>query len=153
MTWLALTHSPDKVLAWMRRDEGSERHYASQFRMVFGLPLEEAWQQWIAFEHDFQQANLAQIRKHPITSHRKLVDRPLGSMSRVYFDEATGVLYGGFRMPGVSDHIGAVDTRDGSTAPAGRKSSGRCSTRSRRLRSTRPAALRSTPTTTSPCAT
>ena len=113
MTWLALNWSPDHVLKWMRRDEGSARHYASQFRLVFGVPLEDAWQQWIAFEHDFQRANLAEIRRFPVTPHRKLVDRPLGSISRIYFDETTGVLYGGFRTPGAPDQVGAVDTREG----------------------------------------
>jgi hypothetical protein len=114
MTWLALAWSPEHVLKWVRRDEGSARHYANQFRLVFGIPLEDAWQRWIAFEHEFQRANLAEIRRFPVTPHRRLVDRPLGSISRVYFDEATGVLYGGFRTPGAADHIGAADTRDGS---------------------------------------
>ena len=54
-TWLAYTYSPEKVVAWMRRDEGSKRYYADQFEHVFGLPLEQAWQDWIAFEHDFQR--------------------------------------------------------------------------------------------------
>jgi len=31
----------------------------------------------------------------------------------VYFDEVTGELYGGFRRPGFADHVGAVNTRDG----------------------------------------
>ena len=109
VTWLAYAHSPEKVLEWIRRDEESARHYAARFEQVFGMPLERAWQDWVAFEHEFQRTNLAEIRKHPITPHRKLVDRPLGSISRLHFDEATGTLYGGFRTPGVVDHIGAVD--------------------------------------------
>jgi hypothetical protein len=117
VTWLAYAYSPEQVVAWMRRDEGSERHYADQFQKVFGLPLEAAWQQWIAFEQDFQRANLAEIRKHPITPHRKLVDRAVGSVSRIHFDEEAGLLYGGFRTPGVIDHIGALDTRDGTVRP------------------------------------
>jgi hypothetical protein len=115
MTWLALTYSPEKVLEWMRRDDGSERHYWEQFLKVFGVPLEQAWQEWIVFEQAFQKANLVEIRKHPVTPHRKLVERPLGSISRVYFDESTGLLYGGFRMPGSFDHIGAINTRDGTS--------------------------------------
>ena len=71
-TWLAYAHSPDKVIAWIRRDEGSERYYSDQFQQVFGLPLEQAWQDWIAFEHEFQRRNLAEVRKFPITPHRNL---------------------------------------------------------------------------------
>ena len=34
---------------------------------VFGLPLDTAWARWIAWERDFQQANLRAIRAHPPT--------------------------------------------------------------------------------------
>ena len=38
----------------------------------------------------------------------------MGSVSRTYYDEATGMLYGGFRYPGIVEYIGALNTRDGS---------------------------------------
>ena len=38
----------------------------------------------------------------------------LGSVSRTYYDEATGILYGGFRYPGTVEYVGALNTRDGS---------------------------------------
>ena len=34
-------------------------------------------------------------------------------MSRLHYDEATRTLYGAFRYPGVVEHVGALDTRDG----------------------------------------
>jgi hypothetical protein len=117
VTWLAYEYSPAKVIAWMRRDEGSERHYAAQFHKVFGIELDEAWRNWVTFEQEFQRANIAEIRRHPITPHTKLVDRPMGSISRVHYDEADGTLYGGFRMPGTIDSISAIDTRSGSVTP------------------------------------
>jgi hypothetical protein len=113
ITWLAYEYSPEKVIEWMRRDQDSERHYVAQFRKVFGIELDEAWRRWIEFEQEFQRRNLAEIRKYPITPHRKLVDRPMGSISRVYFDESEGKLYGGFRMPGTIDYVSALDTRTG----------------------------------------
>ena len=113
-TWLAHAWSPERVIDWLRRDEGSHRHYATDFERVFGLPLDAAWQRWIAFEHDFQRANLARVRAHPITPHRLLEGAALGSISRTWYDEASGVLYGAFRTPGVQEHVGALDTRDGS---------------------------------------
>jgi len=113
-TWLAYTYGPDKLIAWMGRDEGSARYYSDQFRVVFGLPLEDAWDQWVAFEHEFQRRNLAEVRKHPITPKRQLVASALGSVSRMHYDEATGILYGAFRYPGVVEHVGALNTRDGS---------------------------------------
>ena len=78
------------------------------------MPLPRAWQDWIAFEREFQRRNLAEIRKFPITPERKLAASALGSVSRMHYDEATGILYGGFRYPGVVEHVGALNTRDGS---------------------------------------
>ncbi len=112
-TWLAYAHTPEKVVAWLKRDAGSRRHYADQFQHVFGMPLEQAWQDWIVFEHDFQRRNLAQVRQQPITPHRDLVATAVGSTSRAYYDEAKGILYAAFDYPGVVAHVGALDTRDG----------------------------------------
>ena len=113
-TYLAYTHSPQKVVDWLRRDEDSERYYADQFQKVFGMPLERAWQDWIAFERDFQRRNLEEVRKNPITPHQTLTGSPVGSISRMYYDDSSGVIYGAFRLPGIVEHVGALSTRDGS---------------------------------------
>ena len=113
MTWLAYAYSPEQVTQWLRRDEGSKRHYSDQFEHVFGIPLEEGWRRWIAFEHEWQRANLVEVRKQPITPQRNLVARPLGSVSRACVDEKSNTLYGAFRYPGVVEHIGALDLRSG----------------------------------------
>ena len=113
MTWLAYAHTPEKVVEWLRRDEGSLRHYADQFERVFGMPLDTAWTQWIAFEHEFQRRNLLEVRKFPITPLKALVPVAVGSSSRTYFDEASGTLYGAFRYPGVVEHVGAIDIKSG----------------------------------------
>jgi len=112
-TWLAYAYSPEKILAWLRRDEGSARYWSDQFEQVFGLSVEEAWQKWIVFEHEFQKRNLAEVRKFPITPRQRLVADALGSVSRMYYDEATATLYGAFRYQGVVEHVGALNTRDG----------------------------------------
>lgn len=113
VTWLAWQYSPEKVVAWLRRDEGSKRHYADAFEQVFGTQLETAWQAWIAFEHEYQQRNLVEVRKVPITPMKPLVTQPLGSSSRTYFDSSAGVLYGAFRRPGAVEYIGALDIKTG----------------------------------------
>ncbi|HYL89591.1 MAG TPA: hypothetical protein VEU32_12610 [Burkholderiales bacterium] len=110
-TWLAYAYSPEKVIQWLRRDEDSKRHYADQFEHVFGIPLERAWADWIAFERDFQAKNLAQVRTQPITPYRQLVPTAVGSSSRLYYDK--GILYGAFDYQGVVAHIGALDTKTG----------------------------------------
>lgn len=113
LTWLAHEHGPEQVLAWLRRDEGSRRHYAAAFEQVFGLPLEAAWQQWVVFEQAFQRTNLAGVRQVPITPLQPLAARALGSSSRLFLDAEREVVYGAFRPAGVVEHIGALSLRDG----------------------------------------
>ncbi len=71
ISYLAYIYSPEKVVEWYRRDEQSERYYSDEFKRLFGLPLDQAWQDWINFEHEFQRKNLAEVRKYPITPHQQ----------------------------------------------------------------------------------
>jgi hypothetical protein len=114
MSYMALKHSPEKLIAWVQRLEGSRRHYSAQFRHVYGMDLEDAWQDWIDWEHEFQEKNLATIREYPITPREDLSSRALGSVSRSYFDPDTGKIYAGIRYPGVVAHIGGISVEDGS---------------------------------------
>src|SRR5688572_9077979 len=113
MTWLARKYSPDKLIEWTARREGSRGYYSAHFRKVFGVSLEEAWAHWIADEREFQLANLAAIRKYPITPYRDVTNRALGSVSRAYFDPASRKIYAAFNYPGVVAHVGAIDIDSG----------------------------------------
>jgi hypothetical protein len=113
MTWLARRHSPEQLVEWTSRRDGSRAYYASQFRKVFGVSLERAWADWIADERVFQAANLAAIRQHPVTPYRDVTDRALGSVSRAYFDQASRKIYAAFNYPGVVAHVGAIDVESG----------------------------------------
>jgi hypothetical protein len=113
-TWLAYAYSPEKVVAWLRRDDDSKRYYTDQFEQVFGLPMDDAWRKWVAFEHEFQRRNLEKVRRFPITPHQTLAGSAVGSISRMFYDEKTGIIYAAYRYPGVVEHIGALNTRDGS---------------------------------------
>ena len=116
-TWLALQHTPEKVVTWLRRDEGSLRHYAAAFEQVFSLPLDAAWQQWAAFEHGFQRDNLAGVRKLPLTPLRPLTARAVGSSSRLFLDAERQLVYGAFRQTGAVEHLAALNLRDGRVTP------------------------------------
>lgn len=114
VSFLALEYSPQHVIDWLKRGEDSERYYSKQFQKVFGKPLEQAWQDWIAFEHDFQRANLEAVREHQLTVLRPLANRALGSISRSYFDAERNEMIGAFRYPGVVAHVGVLSLSDGS---------------------------------------
>jgi len=113
MSYLALTRSPQKVIDWLRRDEGSAPYYSTQFKRVFGQPLDQVWDQWIDWEHGFQKANLASVSQYPLTPLTRLSPRALGSVSRAFIDPRTGEMIGAFRYPGVIGHVGALSLTDG----------------------------------------
>ncbi len=112
-SYLALVYSPAKVVDWLKRDEDSAAYYSTQFEHVFGKPLDAAWNDWIAYEHTFQNANLTLVHQYPNTDAKRLTQRTLGSISRAFLDPSTNSLIGGFRYPGVISHIGALSLGDG----------------------------------------
>jgi hypothetical protein len=112
-SYLAETYSPEQVIQWLRRDENSAAYYETQFHRVFGLPLNQAWRNWIGWEHAFQEANLASVRAYPETVAEPLAPRALGSVSRSFIDPHTGGILGAFRYPGVIGHIGELSTQTG----------------------------------------
>ena len=72
------------------------------------MSLEAAWQDWIEFEHEFQQRNLDAVRQFPITAYRDVSERGLGSVSRTYFDPETRDLHVALRYPGVIGHVASM---------------------------------------------
>ena len=114
ISYLALRYGNDSLLAWFNRTEGSRRYFSSQFRHIYGRSLEDEWSRWIAWERDWQQANLAAIRRHPVTAFRPLTDRALGSVSRAYYDSASRTIYVAVRYPGQVAHVAAIDVASGS---------------------------------------
>ncbi|MBS0411327.1 MAG: PD40 domain-containing protein, partial [Proteobacteria bacterium] len=112
-SYLALTRSPEKVIDWLRRDEGSAPYYSVQFKHVFGEPLDQAWKEWTDWEHGFQRQNLASVGQFPLTPLTRLSPRALGSVSRSFIDPASGRMIGAFRYPGVIGHVGVLDLGSG----------------------------------------
>ena len=106
MSYLAYSRSPEMLIEWVKRTDDSERSYAREFERVFGLPLDDAWQEWIDWEHEFQRRSLEILRQFPITPHEDLADSGLGSVSRAYYDPERNSLIAGIRYPGVVAHVG-----------------------------------------------
>jgi hypothetical protein len=113
VSYLALRYGNDSLLAWFDRSPGSRRYFTSQFRKVYGRSLADEWSRWIAWERDWQRANLAAIRRHPTTASRPLTDRALGSVSRAYYDSTNRRIYVAIRYPGQLASIAAIDVASG----------------------------------------
>jgi len=113
MTYMAWRNSPEKLVEWVARKPGSKAYFGSQFKYVYGEPLNQAWQEWIHFEHEFQRANLDSIARYPTTPYRDLSPHALGSLSRPYLDPRSRVVYAGINYPGTVAHIGAIPLSGG----------------------------------------
>jgi hypothetical protein len=114
MTYMAYQRSPEQLIEWASRCDGSKRYYASQFERVFGMSIGDAWKQWIEWERGFQQANLDSIRSYPLTPFQDLSARALGSVSRAFPGPDPATLYVALNYPGVLGHVGALSLADGS---------------------------------------
>jgi len=108
MTYLADHYGVGKLLEWVSRTDSSRRYFASEFGKVYGKPLKEIWDEWIAAEHSWQTANLARIRQYPVTQPRHLPFESLGSVSRCYYDPETKTLYAAVRYVGHMAHLAAL---------------------------------------------
>jgi hypothetical protein len=113
MDYLALNYGPDRLLKWWRRDAGSRRYYADDFRRVFGLSLDESWRQWIDWEHAFQTQNLHTVREHPLTEFHDLTHKDLGAVSRSYLSPDGSKLFAAVKYPGQVAHIVSIARADG----------------------------------------
>jgi hypothetical protein len=108
MTWMAYQESPAKLVEWVSRQPGSRAYFASQFAHVYGRPLNQAWQEWIDWEHGFQRANLDSVHRYPTTPYRDLAPYALGSVSRACLDTTNRTLYAGVNYPGTVPYLAAV---------------------------------------------
>jgi hypothetical protein len=113
--YLAYTRGPDLLRQWVSRTPDSRAYFSRQFKRVYGMSLDDVWSQWIGWEQTFQQANLAAISAYPTTRYRAITDRPLGSLSRAYFDGTGRKLYAGVNYPGEIAHIAEIDIDNGRT--------------------------------------
>jgi hypothetical protein len=115
MSYLAYTYGPESLITWVARTDSSKSYYARQFKNVYGKSLDHAWTDWIAWEKEWQEANLDRIRENPTTQTRAITNRPLGGVSRPQLDSTTGNYYLGIAYPGSIAHIAEFNPKTGTT--------------------------------------
>jgi len=113
MSYLGLTYGPEKLIEWWRRGPDSDRYYADEFERIYGMPLTRAWQDWIHWEHEFQEANLKSVRTYPITPHNNIAPEGLGAISRTYLSADRSKLYAAVRYPGQVPQLVEISMGDG----------------------------------------
>ena len=113
VSYLAYQHGPESVIDWAKRQPGTKRSFARQFKQVYGQPIQDAWREWIAWEDIWQRANLDSIAQYPLTETKPVPVRNLGSVSRSFYDPQTRSLLAAVRYPGDFAKIVAIDIDTG----------------------------------------
>lgn len=113
MGYLAYTYGPDKIIDWTKRDKGSKPFFVSQFKHVFDKKITTAWGEWISFEKEWQQKNLATLREYPVTEMKPVTTEPIGSVSYPYYDQKRNRMYVAVNNPGKVPHLAAIDLATG----------------------------------------
>jgi hypothetical protein len=113
MSYMALLYGPEKLVQWTSRLEGSSAYFATQFSVIYGMSLSDAWFQWIEWEKEFQKKNLAAINKNPLSPMRSISRDILGSLSRAFYDKANNKMYAAVNYPGQTAHIASIDISTG----------------------------------------
>ncbi len=113
VSYLAYHYGMEKLKEFYSRTDTSRRFYASQFKEVYKTPVRKEWEKWIAWEMNFQKANLSVINKQPVTGYRKIAKEPMGSVSRPCIDREEGKVYVAVNYPGKLAHIECIDLKTG----------------------------------------
>jgi hypothetical protein len=113
ISYLALTHGPERLLRWFIQSPGSSASFSSQFEEVYHTSLDDEWHRWIEWERRWQRANLDSLRRYPLTRYRAVTREAMGSVSRSFFDLRTRRAYVAVNFPGQTPHITAVDLATG----------------------------------------
>lgn len=109
VSYLAYNYGIPKLREFYSRTDSSKRFYAARFKQVYGVPIQQEWDKWIAWEGKFQKENLNEIRKYPVTGFRKIASTPLGSVSRQYYDPVSKKILVAVNYPGKLAHIATID--------------------------------------------
>ncbi|HGY56576.1 MAG TPA: hypothetical protein ENK44_12780 [Caldithrix abyssi] len=113
ISYLAYQYGPEKLIAWVSDTKNRKKYFSSDFERIYGSSLDEEWQRWIRWEHQFQKDNLAAIRRFPVTAFRPIAHQGLGSVSRGYYDKTSGKIYLAVLYPAHTPHIVSIDVRSG----------------------------------------
>jgi hypothetical protein len=110
VTFLADQYGPESLVEWLDRGPGSKASYRSQFKQVYGAKLDDEWRRWIEWERGWQRENIEAIREYPVTEFQELSERPLGSVSRAFFDSERRQLITAVNYPGEFARIVTIDS-------------------------------------------
>jgi hypothetical protein len=113
VNYLTKEYGYENLIKFYNRTADSRTFFGSQFKNIYGKSLRKTWNEWKEDERKHQEENLAAIREYPITETTPLTPDPLGSVSPLVYDPATGKAYAAMNAPGGFAHLTELDLNTG----------------------------------------
>jgi len=113
VNFLAKEYGYENLIKFYNRTADSRTYFGNQFKQVYGRPLRKVWNEWKEDEKKHQAENLAAIREYPLTETTPVTPEPLGSVSPLVYDPATGKAYAAMNAPGSFAHLTEIDVNTG----------------------------------------
>jgi len=120
VSFLAAAFGVEPVLSWYSAQaDGFYTGQESRFEKTFGRNLTTVWDYFIHTETRFQQRNLQALRTAPLTPVQRFTDKPMGWVTRGYFDTARSQVIFGSHQPHYLTGIYVFDITSRSIARVG----------------------------------
>lgn len=114
VSYLAIEYGTEKVLQWF--DTNKDEFYPSyktKFKNVFGKSFDEAWDEFINKEIEFQKQNIALLKQASLTKTNPLTKNSLGWVGQPYYDKKTNSILFAYHKSGHLASVGKLNLSDG----------------------------------------
>ena len=112
IAYVADEYGVDKLFKWVNLSETDfYPGYKGKFEEVYGLDLNEAWENFINNEKLFQKKNIEIINKYPQTELKLVANEAFGWVTQPYYDKNSNSLLFGFHRSGQLAEIQSFDLK------------------------------------------
>jgi hypothetical protein len=96
VAYLSILYGADNVIKWFKtRPSDFLTGFQSKFKEIFGKDLSESWKDFIEFETQFQNQNIALLKKQKLTEKNKVGNQNFGWISSPQIDRKnSSVIFG-----------------------------------------------------------
>ena len=122
--YLSLKYGPNKLIDWFKEKPGDfYEGFIVKFKKVFGIDLDQAWDEFIQYEKFFQTQNIKRLESSRLTPILHLTNKPIGWITEPHFDPSDNSIIYGFDAPNhlaqirklylsdlISDKLGTLPT-------------------------------------------
>ncbi len=99
-TYLSIKYGYQKLIDWFREDPGDfYEGFLVKFKKIYGLNLDEAWDDFIRNEKLFQKENISRIESAPLTPVTQLTKESIGWVTEAYYDPTDTTVIFGYHTP------------------------------------------------------